>query len=93
MALNKTALQEEVIKYIIKTLKDKLSIDIDLDTNGGENFFSSNIGLSAKDMVYLLFLSEEYYNICFTEDEIDSLAFYTLYGLSSVIVKYITNIE
>jgi len=91
MVLNNINIHEDVIKYIVTLLRDKFSIDIDSNTKRGENFFGSNIGISAKDMIYLLYLSEQRYNICFEENEIGSLSFFTLDGLSDSIVKHMKN--
>ncbi|MCL2773289.1 MAG: hypothetical protein FWD71_08045 [Oscillospiraceae bacterium] len=89
MELSNQRLQEEVKGYIITVLKDEFYIDLNPDINGDENFFNHKINLSARNMVYLFFLSEKHYDICFTEKDIDSLSFYTFNGLRDIIVNHI----
>jgi len=89
MVLNDKNLQLEIIEYIVKIFKENFNISLNLDINGDDNFFSNNINLSTRNMTYLFFLSEERYNICFTEEEIDSISFYTLNGFGNFILNHI----
>ena len=79
--------REEVIEYIVGTLKKEFNKSVNPDSSGDDNFFSQKINLSEREMLYLFFLLEKQYNLCFFEEEINLPSFYTLKGLSDIIVN------
>ena len=82
---NNFNVREEIMEYIVEILKNKFNIKLNFDIDGDNNFFGKKINLLERELVYLLFLSEEHYNMSFTEEEIDSLSFYSPNGFVDII--------
>lgn len=73
---------------ICDILKTKFNVKANI--NPEANVFGRGIAINARDMVYLCVLLEKEYGISFTEQDIDSNGFYTIDGLSHIILKMTT---
>jgi acyl carrier protein len=72
---------------IIDILKTRFKIDCDNISNEEMNeLWGKTSALSAIDMVYLVHLIEQAYDIKFSVSDYDSQDFYTLNGLAQVII-------
>ena len=82
---------ENIQNDVFAIIKDKLKIDL----NGKEsdlsekNIFSNEINVTPINLIYLMVLIEKKYGIRFTEEDFDSSDFYTIKGMSSIIMAHI----
>ena len=71
-----------VNQFIIHILIERFDVALSrFPINRKEHFFGVNGLLCARDMIYLVHILEEKYDIVFTEADFDDLNFYTLDGL------------
>lgn len=88
--------KEDIQKYIVDVLKDKLNVLIsspNVKDISNLNFFGNGISISHRDMVYLFYLLEKKYNVKFTENDIDNSLFYTIGGIRDIIASKILVVE
>ncbi|MCL2313622.1 MAG: hypothetical protein FWC41_14295 [Firmicutes bacterium] len=86
--LNDGLKKEEISKSIISILKTDFSVRIS-NTDYDINLFTPKFNFKPRDMIYLMILLEKKYQIKFSIDDIDNLSFYTIYGLSNIIMHHI----
>lgn len=88
----KNLLKTEQISQSIFEILEK-NFDLKLDKNNknikDQNFFGKIIKFKARDLVYLVFLLEQKYNIDFNQDDIDNVSMYTINGLSEIIAEHL----
>ena len=75
---------KKINEALCSILKDRLKIKVNEENEafGDKNLFSREIGLQPIDMIYLMILAEEKFNISFTDSDLDSSDFYTINGMS-----------
>lgn len=79
---------KECYERIYNILKDDFEIDFDKDEEdiNNEGIFGYKIGLSARDLVYLIVILEKEFNIKFDYEDFDSDSFYTIRGIADTIL-------
>ena len=77
--------KEDVLMFLLKTLKTKFHINSHNLENYHSSFFDNKIGMTFRDMVYLFHIAENEFKIRFTEDDIDNAEFYTILGFSKIV--------
>jgi hypothetical protein len=83
---------ENIREDILDILKNHFDIEYrNTDDYDSLNFFSMNMKLNIRNMVYMVLLLEKKYNIRFTENDYDSSEFYTLNGLCKILFDHIEN--
>ena len=82
---------KKINEELCSILKDRLKINVNEENEafGDKNLFSREIGLQPIDMIYLMILAEEKFNISFTDSDLDSSDFYTINGMSRRVSAHI----
>lgn len=82
-----------IITEIYKILHSHFDIDIDSEVENADDlsFFGHKIRMRGRDMVYLVYIIEQRFGICFTEDDIDNETLYTVKGLSNILNRKLRN--
>ncbi len=78
-------IKEKIIMYLTN---EKIGID---DSKLSKNFFSTHLGMSPFQLVYLVEMLEEEFSFHFLEEDFDSLDFYNVKGLCEIIKLRLVN--
>lgn len=85
--------QDRILESVLCILKYNFQINLDTKNFevGVQNFFEHNIGFTSVEMVYLTHILEQKYGIQFTAEDMDDLSFYTINGISRIILNHLSN--
>lgn len=70
------------ILYLLKTVFHKGDRQVNSED---DHFFGRQINMNPSDLVYIIYLLEQYYQFQFSDLEMDDPAFYTVSGLANLI--------
>lgn len=84
-------LKDKIVGDIFDILDAKFNIHLDRASSNilEKNMFGNDIRLVSREMVYLVYMLEQKYEINFNDKDMDNMEFYTISGISDIICERI----
>ena len=86
-------LKDKIVRDIFDILESKFNIHLDRASGNilEKNLFGNDIRLVSREMVYLVYMLEQKYEITFNDKDMDNMKFYTISGISDIICERISS--
>ena len=86
-------LKDKIVEDIFDILETKFNIHLDRKSGNilEKNLFGNDIRLVSREMVYLVYMLEQKYEITFNDKDMDNMKFYTISGISDIICDRISS--